>query len=132
MISAIPQKPRQAVVEILDFMRRNRLVLDDLIQVGGEDFGSASPKRIEKARGVEKCWSLMTRLSVPFADLEQAPGNLPTRSSRRRRGEGHFSEVIENAGVSGTFSHQVKPNEINDLANLAPVGDLETNPESGK
>jgi len=129
MIGAVSQKPRQAVVEILDFMRKNRLALDDLIQVGGEDFGSASPKRIEKARGVEKCWSLMTRLSVPFADLEQAPGNLPTRPSRRRRGEGHFSQVIEKAGVSGTFAHQVKSNEINDLSDSVPVGELEANPE---
>jgi hypothetical protein len=57
MIGAVPQKPRQAVVEILDCMGRNRVALDDLIQVGGEDFGSASPKRIEKARRVEKYWS---------------------------------------------------------------------------
>ena len=111
-------------------MRRNRLVLDDLIQVGGEDFGSASPKRIEKARGVEKCWSLMTRLSVPFADLEQAPGNLPTRPSRRRRGEGHISETIENTRVSESFSHHTKLNEINDLADSAPVGGPDLNPES--
>jgi hypothetical protein len=132
MISAVPQKPRQAVVETLDFMRRNRLALNDLIEISGEDFGSASPKRIERARRVEKCWSLMARLSVKFADLEQAPSNPPIRPSRRRRGEGHFSEVVENAGVSGTFAHQVKPNEINDLTNSAPVGDLETNPGSGK
>ena len=52
-------------------MRRNRLALDDLIEIGGEDFRSASPKRIETARRVEKCWSLMARLSVCFADLEQ-------------------------------------------------------------
>jgi hypothetical protein len=132
VISAIPQKPRQAVVEILDFMRRNRFVLDDLIQVGGEDFGSASPKRIEKARRVEKCWGLMARLSVKFADLEQAPRSEPDKPARRRRGEGHFSEAIENAGFSATFAHQAKPNEINHLADSAPVGDLETNPESGK
>ena len=119
MISAVPQKPRQAVVEILDFMRRNRLALNDLIEISGEDFGSASPKRIEKARCVEKCWSLMARLSVKFADLEQAPNNPPTRPSRRRRGEGHFSQVIEKAGVSGTFISMHKSNEINDLANSA-------------
>ena len=83
MISAVPQKPRQAVVEILDFMRRNRLALDDLIEIGGEDFRSTSPKRIEKARCVEKCWSLMARLSVKFADLEQAPQPIPDKPSRR-------------------------------------------------
>jgi hypothetical protein len=129
MISAIPQKPRQAVVEILDFMRKHGLALDDLIQIGGEDLQSANPKRAEKARRVEKCWSLMARLSVRFADLEQAPSNPPTRPSQRRRGEGHFSQVIENAGVSGTFASLHKSNEINDLADSALVGDLETNPE---
>jgi hypothetical protein len=113
-------------------MRRNRLALDDLIEIGGEDFRSASPKRIEKARRVEKCWSLMARLSVKFADLEQAPRSVPDKPARMRRGEGHFSQVTENAGVSGTFSSLHKSNEINDLANSAPVGDLETNPESGK
>ena len=132
MIGAIRQKPRQAVVEILDFMRKRGLTLNDLIQIGGEDFTSPSPMRKEKARRVEKCWSLMARLSVKFADLEQAPNNPPTRPSRRRRGEGHFSQVIEKAGVSGTFAHQVKPNEINDLTDSVPVGDLETNPEPGK
>jgi len=132
VISAVPQKPRQAIVETLDFMRRNRLVLDDLIQVGGEDFGSASPKRIEKARRVEKCWGLMARLSVKFADLEAAPQSIPDKPARRRRGGGHFSQVIENAGLSGTLASLYKPNEINDLANLAPVGDLETNPESSQ
>jgi hypothetical protein len=77
MIGAIPQKPRQVVVEILDFMRKNRLALDDLIESGGEDFRSASPKRIEKARRVEKCWSLIARFSVKFAHLAQTPPPIP-------------------------------------------------------
>jgi len=98
-------------------------------QIGGEDLKSSNPKRSEKARRVEKCWSLMTRLSVPFADLEQAPGNLPTRPSRRRRGEGHFSEAVEITRVSEIFTHHPQPNEINDLADSAPVGDPQLNPE---
>ena len=125
MISAVQQKPRQAVVEIFDFMRKRGLAPDDLIQIGGEDLKSSNSKRVEKARRVEKCWSLMAQLSVRFADLEQAPGNLPTRPSRRRRGEGHFSETIENTRVSESFSHHTKLNEINDLADSAPVGSLD-------
>jgi hypothetical protein len=133
MISAADRaRQAQAVVEILDYMRKNRLALDDLIQIGGEDFSSASQKRIEKARRVEKCWSLMARLSVKFADLEATPPPILDKPARRRRGEGHFSQVTENAGLSGTFSSLHKSNEINGLADLAPVGDLETNPESGK
>jgi hypothetical protein len=96
-------KPRAQIIEIIDLMQKHGLDLDDLIQTGGEDFRSPSPKRIEKARRVEKCWSLMARLSVNFADLENAPPPTPDKRARRRRGEGHFSEVIENTGVSGTL-----------------------------
>jgi hypothetical protein len=112
-----------AVNNILDFMRKRGLTLNDLIQISGEDFRSPSPTRKEKARRVEKCWSLMARLSVRFTDLEQAPCNLPTRPARRRRGEGHFSEVIEIKRVSETPPHHINPNEINDLVDLAPVGE---------
>ena len=45
-----------------------------LTQIGGEDFKS-TPKRIEKARRVEKCWSLMARLSVKFADRYPTNGH---------------------------------------------------------
>jgi hypothetical protein len=126
MISAIQQKPSAAVVEILDFMRTRGLNLDDLIQIGGEDFRS-TPTRIEKARRVEKCWSLMARLSVKFAGLEQAPQPIPDKASPRRHGEGHFSEAIENKEVFGSRPSDTKSNEINDLANSAPVGAPESN-----
>jgi hypothetical protein len=120
----------QAVGEIFNLIRRYGLALDDLVQIGGEDLKSSNPKRVEKARRVEKCWSLMARLSVRFADLEQAPGNLPTRPSPTRHGESHFSEAVENTRVSETFTYHTKPNEINDLADSAPVGDPQLNPES--
>jgi hypothetical protein len=119
----------QAVVEVLDFMRKHGLTLNDLIQISGEDFRSPSPTQNEKAHRVEKCWSLMARLSVRFADLEQAPGNLPTRPSRRRRGEGRFSEAVEITRVSETLIYHNKPNEINDLADSASVGGPQLNPE---
>jgi hypothetical protein len=127
MISAIPQKPRQAVVEVLDFMCKRGLTPDDLIEVGGE-VKSSNPKRVEKARRVEKCWSLMARLSIKFADLEAAPQSTPDKPTARRRGEGHFSEALENTRVSETFTHHTKPNEINGLADSAPVSDPQLNP----
>jgi hypothetical protein len=77
MIGAVSRKPQQAVVEILDFMRKHGLTLSDLIEIGGEDLKSSNPKRKEKARRVEKCLSLMARLSVKFADLEAAPARQP-------------------------------------------------------
>ena len=97
-----------------------------LTQIGGEDFKS-TPKRIEKARRVEKCWSLMARLSVKFADLEQASQPIPDKRSRRRHGEGRFSEVIENKEVFGSRPSDTKSNEINGLADSAPVGALGSN-----
>src|SRR6516225_9311706 len=127
MIGAVLQKPRQAVVEILDFMRKRGLTLNDLIQIGGEDFRSSSPTRKEKARRVEKCWHLMARLSVKFADLEAAPPSIPDKPVRTRRGEGVFSEVVENKEISGTATYQHKSNEINDLANSAPVAVPDSN-----
>ena len=129
MIGAVLQKPRQAVVEILDFMRKRGLTLRDLIEIGGEDLKSSNPKRKEKARRVEKCWSLMARLSVKFADLEAAPPPIPDKPARRRRGEGHFSQVIENTADLGIGPSPNNSNEINDLANSAPVGVQDPNRE---
>jgi hypothetical protein len=74
---------------------------------------SSNLKHVEKARHVEKAWALMARLSVKFAELEQAPGQSPTKPSRRRRGEELFSEVIENKEISGDTPHQVKPLKTN-------------------
>ena len=113
MISVIQQKPRQAVVEVLDLMRKRGLSLDDLIQVGGEDLKSSNPKRVEKARHVEKAWASMARLSVKFADLEQAAGQHTAEPARRRRGGEPFLEVIGNKEISGGTPRQVKSLKIN-------------------
>jgi hypothetical protein len=114
MISVIPQKPRQAVVEIFDFMRKRGLCLDALIEVGGQDLSSSNPKQVAKAHCVEKTWALMARLSVKFTDLEQAPGKPPTKPARRRRGEGEFSQVIENKEISSDTPGEVKSLKNND------------------
>ena len=70
MIGNYQQRPRQAVVEVFDFMARRGLALADLIRIGGEDLRPPNPKQVEKARHVEKTWALMARLSVKFAELE--------------------------------------------------------------
>jgi hypothetical protein len=128
--AAIQKKHKEAVAEVRDFMRKRGLTPNDLIQISGEDFRSPSPTRKEKARRVEKCWSLMARLSVCFTDLEHAPDNLTTKPSRTRRGEGHLSEALENKGVSDTATDQRKSNEINDLADFASVGSLQRESKS--
>ena len=116
------QRPRAAVIEIFDSMARRGLALDDLIQIGGEDLRPPNPKRVEKARHVEKVWALMARLSVKFAELEQAPGQHTTEPARRRRGEELFSEVIENKEISGDTPHQVKSLKTNNKTDDHSVG----------
>jgi hypothetical protein len=81
LTGAVPQKPRQGVVEILDFMRKHGLTLSDLIDIGGAELKSPNPKTRQKARLVEKCWSLMARLSLCYAHLEAAPAP-QTRQNR--------------------------------------------------
>ena len=89
-----------AVVEVVAFMAKTGLALADLIEVGGEDLESSNPRKVEKAKRVEKCWSLMASLGVKFADLENSPQWAPEKSSRKRCGEGHFSQVVENTAIS--------------------------------
>ena len=132
MTISAPAKIASTVAEVLNFMRERGLTLADLIEISGEDLKSSDPTKVEKARRVEKCWNLMVKLCVKFADIENLPSSIPDRPARRRRGEGVFSEVVENKGVSGTAPYQHKSNEIKDLADSAPVGELETNPGSGK
>jgi hypothetical protein len=55
----------------------------------------------------------MARLSVKFADLEQAAGQHTAEPVRRRRGEGVSSQVIENKEISGDTPHQVKSLKTN-------------------
>ena len=112
---------RAPTIEVFTFMAKHGLTLVDLTEVGGEDLKSPNPKKAEKARRVEKCWSLMARLGIKFRDLENSPQPIPDKPSRRRRGEGHFSEVSENIRISA-ISVDKEPNEINDLTNSAPVG----------
>ena len=95
----------QAVGEILALMSKCGLALDDLIRIGGEDLKSSNPKRSEKARRVEKCWSLMARLSVRFAGRIDARPAIADRSGTHdractqwRRGRA-VREALSSAGI---------------------------------
>jgi hypothetical protein len=105
---SLPTKIAPTVAQVFDFMRKRGLALTDLIEIGGEDLESRDLKKREKARSVEKCWSLMARLSVSYANLEQATTEHPTQSASRRRGEGVFSEAIENKEISASDPLEVK------------------------
>jgi hypothetical protein len=100
VIGNYQQRPRQAVIEILDMLRLRGLALDDLIHIGGEDLESSNPKRVEKARHVEKCWALMARLSVKFTDLEVAAPCTPgeVKSLKTNNKTDHHSVEVSGKG----------------------------------
>jgi hypothetical protein len=117
-----------AVTEVQAFMHKHGLRPTDLIEVGGAELKSSNPKTREKARRVEKTWELMARLSVNFAHLESAPAYTPTKPARRRRGEGVFLQATENTDISGISSRPPESNEINELADFAPVASPDSKP----
>ena len=126
MTSAMKERAL-AVAQVSHFMERTGLVLADLIDVGGEDFASSNLIRAEKARRVERCWSLMARLGVKYAYLANSPQPLPDKPSRTRSGEGYFSEITEIADLFDTDPSSTKSSEINHLANSLPLEPPETN-----
>jgi hypothetical protein len=131
-MSAADRAKAIAVAQTVAFLNKRKVVLDDLIGVGGEDLKSADPRRAEKARHVEKCWSLMAKLGVKFVDIEQseqAPRPTHRNPTSAQRGEGHFCQVVENTGVSPASPGKVKPNKINDLGNSVPVASPQPNSE---
>ena len=133
MISAADRaRHAQAVAEIFTFMRKRRLALEDLIEYGGAELKSSNPKTRETARHVEKCWALMARLSVNYAHLEQAPAADTAKPARARRGEGHFSEVIENKEVSTPNPGDVKSLKNNNKTDNHSVGVSEKSSGKGR
>jgi hypothetical protein len=58
------------VEQVLTYLRRHKLVVADLIEVGGEDLNSSDSRKVERARHAGQAWQMMARLSIRFADLE--------------------------------------------------------------
>jgi hypothetical protein len=77
------QDKERAVAEVLAFMKKRGLALADLIEVGGEDLSSTNPKKVEKAKRVEKCWGLMAKLGINHPDLEAATGTVADKPATR-------------------------------------------------
>jgi hypothetical protein len=134
MLTAAQTREQTIAVErAFDYMRRHRVTLADLIEVGGADLKSRDSKRAEQARRVGKTWELIAQLGLTYTALESghhansatATLSIPEKRSRRRRGEGHFLQVPENAQVLDIQGAEGKPNKINDLGNFGPVGSPE-------
>ena len=83
MSTAIEKAKAAAVAEVFTFVKKRGLTLEDLIEISGEDLKSPNPKKVEKAKRVEKCWSLMAKLDVKYADLELAAGVVADKAAGR-------------------------------------------------
>lgn len=55
--------------DVREFMRKNKLTPDDLINYGGGELYSAKREIADKARKVSRCWELMARFGVRHANL---------------------------------------------------------------
>ena len=74
------RNPREQVIEpVLEFMRRHGLGLDDLTDIGGEHLKSPVSIQREMAARVSRCWELIARKGVNFAELAAAAGQCPLR-----------------------------------------------------
>jgi hypothetical protein len=86
MLSSSQERERsEAAARVFEFMRKRKLTLADLIEVGGEDLRSPDSKIVKRARAVEQCWSLMARFSLSYPDLEKTARETPDAPRRRRR-----------------------------------------------
>jgi hypothetical protein len=58
------------IAKVVDYMRRAKLSVADLTEIGGADLKSPDPSRAEKARAVGRTWTLMASLHVAHTDLD--------------------------------------------------------------
>ena len=92
-VSAEERARAIAANQVGEFMRKKKLSLDDLINVGGAELKSSDPRLKERALRVLRCWELMARLGVKYVDIEhfkQSPRAIPASRARIRRGEHQF------------------------------------------
>ena len=97
----------EIIGQVFAYLRRHRITLDDLINIGGEDLESPNAVLRELAHRIEESWSLIARFGVVFAELERAAPQHRAKPARRRHGKGVSSQVLESKGVSGADPYQL-------------------------
>jgi hypothetical protein len=70
MNSARQKEHDHAVDQIFAYLRKHKLAIGDLIEIGGEDLSSPDRRKAERARHVGQAWQMLARLKIHFADLE--------------------------------------------------------------
>jgi hypothetical protein len=71
MLTASQEREQNAAAaEVFARMRKNKLTLADLTDIGGEDLKSPEPKLVEKARAVGRTWALIARIGLTYVELE--------------------------------------------------------------
>jgi hypothetical protein len=58
------------VDQVFTYLRRHKLEVADLIEIGGEDLSSPDFRKAERARHVGQAWQMMARLSIHLVDLK--------------------------------------------------------------
>jgi hypothetical protein len=58
------------VEQVFTYLRRHKLSVEDLIDIGGEDLQSPDSRKVERARHAGQAWQMLARLKIHFADLE--------------------------------------------------------------
>lgn len=122
-----------AVTEVFAYMRKHKLSMAELIEIGGQDLRSKNPGRAGKARAVSRCWELIAQLHLDYAALERCchenfpsqPSQHTTPTQPRQRHRKSNPKGQANQQLDHSAAAVGNPNEINDLANSAPVGDPE-------
>jgi hypothetical protein len=81
--------------QVLALMRKRRLVLADLIEIGWED----RHKRRRDVFAVEAVWGLMASLGLVYANIENVPAFAELRRPvpRKKRGSGASRSITQKA-----------------------------------
>jgi hypothetical protein len=66
----ISQHPNAVIDEISSTMRRHRLTLEDLAELGGRDLRHPDPAIREKARAVSRIWDRLAALGVTYDEID--------------------------------------------------------------
>jgi hypothetical protein len=72
LTAAQSREQATAAGHVSEFMRKHKLSIADLIEIGGEDLKSPDRKCAHKVRRVADAWKLIAQLGISYVVLENA------------------------------------------------------------